>query len=92
MCVIKVNGTEIPIGKYPTLQRNMTVTRDFTHVIPKPPMVVVHINEHPAHAFIDIGFLGDFMSITLAKQLKIKQLQLKKPLTFSLQSKICDQK
>lgn len=74
MCMIEVHGTEVPIEKYSTLQRNMAVTRDFTQMILKLLVVMMHINRHLAHALIDTGSLVDFMSITLAEQLKIEWL------------------
>jgi hypothetical protein len=47
-------------------------------------VVVVHINGCPAWALIDMGSLADFMSSTLADQLKIKRITLEKPLTIQL--------
>ncbi|KAG2061438.1 hypothetical protein BDR06DRAFT_978924 [Suillus hirtellus] len=51
---------------------------------PKPIVVTVHINGHPARALIDSGSLLDFMSVTLADQLKIPRIELVKPIIVQL--------
>lgn len=53
-------------------------------MIPKPVVVVVEVNGHPARALIDIGSLADFMSATLAEQLDVTHIELAKPLTVQL--------
>jgi len=82
--LIELNGQQVAQGRYPVIQRNAAVTQDFRRLIPKPIVVVVHINGCPARALIDTGSLADFMSSTLADQLKIKQITLEKPLTIQL--------
>ncbi|KIN92989.1 hypothetical protein M404DRAFT_36508 [Pisolithus tinctorius Marx 270] len=57
---------------------------DFTHKVPKPLVVVVHVNGQPAHALIDTGSLADFMSVMLAEQPNVKKIPLEKPLTIQL--------
>ena len=52
--------------------------------VPKPIIVTVYINGHPARALIDSGSLGDFISSTLADQLGLKKLALPKPMTVQL--------
>jgi len=47
-------------------------------------VVVVHLNGHPTWALIDTGSLANFMSSTLADQLKVKKIPLDKPLTIQL--------
>ena len=69
---------------YSTWQRNAAITRDFTRTIPRPVVVTVHIEGRPARALIDTGCLADFMSVALAEQLRVKRLQLTKPLTIQL--------
>ena len=82
--VIEINGVQVPSGTYPALQRNLSTTRDFKWLIPKPVVVVVEINGHPARALIDTGLLADFMSANLAEQLNIPCIELAKPLTIQL--------
>jgi Retroviral aspartyl protease len=42
-------------------------------ILPKPIVVQVRINGYPAQALIDSRSLGDFMSSTLADQLKVRR-------------------
>jgi hypothetical protein len=63
-------GVQVAQGRYPALQRNSAMTRDMVRAIPKPVVVVTHINAQPAWALIDTGSLADFMSLTTAEQLK----------------------
>ena len=53
-------------------------------VCPKPVIVVVQINGQPCRALLDSGSLSDFMSTTLADQLKVKLELLDKPLPLQL--------
>ena len=69
---------------YPALERNAAITKDVAQTIPKPVVVVVHVNEQPARALVDTGSLADFMSLNLAKQLKVKRIWLEKPLPIQL--------
>ncbi|KAG2048133.1 hypothetical protein BDR06DRAFT_896077, partial [Suillus hirtellus] len=82
--LVELNGQQVAPGRYPAIQRNAATTRDFKRLIPKPVVVVVHINERPARALIDMGSLADFMSSTLAEQLQVKRIALEKPLTIQL--------
>ncbi|KAG2152977.1 uncharacterized protein EDB93DRAFT_1102748 [Suillus bovinus] len=82
--LVELNGQQVALGKYPAIQRNAAVTRDFRRLIPKPVVVMAHINGCPIRVLIDTGSLADFMSSTLADQLKIKHIQLEKPLTIQL--------
>ncbi|KIO06696.1 hypothetical protein M404DRAFT_66349, partial [Pisolithus tinctorius Marx 270] len=81
---IRVKGSSARTEDRTTLQRNASITKDFMRKIPKPLVVVVHINGHPTRALIDTGSLADFMSITLAEQLRVKRVPLEKPLTIQL--------
>ena len=67
-----------------TVQRNATHLKDFTRKVPRLVVVVVRINGHPTRALIDSGSLGDFMSTTLADQLKVGKIPLEKPLPVQL--------
>ena len=55
-----------------------------TRLIPKPIIVVIHIEGQPARALIDTGSLADFMSLNFAEQLNVPKVKLKKPLTIQL--------
>ena len=52
--------------------------------LPKPIIIKVTVNDHPARALLDSGSLGDFMSSTLADQLGIKKEPLIVPLALQL--------
>ncbi|KAG2119711.1 uncharacterized protein F5147DRAFT_563758 [Suillus discolor] len=80
--LIELNGQQVVPGRYPAIQRNSAIARDFKRLIPKPVVVVAHVNGCPVRALIDMGSLADFMSSTLADQLKVKQIPLEKPLTI----------
>ncbi|KIK33352.1 hypothetical protein CY34DRAFT_27054 [Suillus luteus UH-Slu-Lm8-n1] len=82
--VVELNGQQIPAGTYPALQRGSAVTKDLKRLIPKPVVVLVHVNGHPARALIDSGSLSDFMSVTLAEQLKVPRQELTKPIVVQL--------
>jgi hypothetical protein len=82
--VVELNGQQIPAGTYPALQRGSAVTKDFKRVIPKPVVVTVSMNGRPARALIDSGSLSDFMSVTLADQLKVNKVELTKPIVVQL--------
>ena len=81
---LEINGVKVPRGSYAGLQRNATIPKDFTRMVPKPVVIVAHINGHPARALLDTGSLGDFMSTALADQLKVRKVPLKKPLPLQL--------
>jgi len=72
------------LSRFSAIQRNAAVTRDFKCTIPKPIVVVVHVNGQPAHALIDMGSLADFVSLTLVEQLRLEHVMLEKPLTIQL--------
>ena len=60
------------------------MTRDFKRTIPKPIVVVAHVNGQPARALIDTGSLADFVSLTLVEQLRLERVMLEKLLTIQL--------
>ena len=69
---LHIHGVQIPRGVYPAIQRNAAVAKDLTRTVPRPIVVTVKIDGHPARALLDSGSLGDFLSSTLADQLKVK--------------------
>ena len=81
---ISLAGVQIPQGTIAALQRNASIPKDFTRVVPKPIVVVVWINGQPVHALLDSGSLGDFVSTSIADQLKLSKVELLKPLALQL--------
>lgn len=81
---IELYHTRFTPSRFSAIQRNATVTRDFKCTIPKPIVVVVHVNSQPAQALIDTGSLANFVSLTLVEQLKLECVMLEKPLTIQL--------
>ena len=71
-------------SKFSAIQRNAAVMRDFKRTIPKPIVVVAHVNGQPVRALIDTGSLADFVLLTLVEQLKLTRVMLEKPLTIQL--------
>jgi len=57
---------------------------DLARQFPKPIIVTVHVDGQPVHALLDSGSLSDFMSTTLADQLKLHTDILTKPLPVQL--------
>ncbi|KAG6879087.1 hypothetical protein C0992_005295 [Termitomyces sp. T32_za158] len=82
--VIKLNGQQIEAGTYSALQRNTARRKAETRLVPKPLVVVVQINGHPARALIDSGSLGNFMSTTIVEQLKVDKQELPEVLPVQL--------
>jgi len=71
-------------SRFSAIQRNAAVMRDFKCTIPKPIVVVAHVNGQPVRALIDTGSLADFVSLTLVEQLQLERVMLEKPLTIQL--------
>ncbi|KAF8079210.1 hypothetical protein FPV67DRAFT_1776248 [Lyophyllum atratum] len=82
--IIELFGQQIRPGTLPAIQRNTVITRDASRTIPRPIVIVVSVNGHPARALIDSGSLSDFMSTNLAQQLGVEKVQLEKPLVVQL--------
>ena len=80
---LELNGVQVPRGTYPAVQRNAASVKA-SRVVPKPIVITVKINNHPARALLDSGSLGDFMSSTLADQLKVDRVKLELPLGLQL--------
>ena len=79
--VLKLNRQQIPVGTYPSIQCNAAFTKDPSRRVPKPLVIVVHINGHPARALVDSGSLGNFISSTLVQQLNIEKKELTSPVS-----------
>ena len=79
-----LGGIQVDRSKYPALQRNAAQIKGNPRVLPKPIVVKVTVNDHPARALLDSGSLGDFMSSTLADQLGINKEPLSTPLALQL--------
>ncbi|KAH7902880.1 hypothetical protein BJ138DRAFT_257217 [Hygrophoropsis aurantiaca] len=73
-----------PVADTNSLHRSAARVKDFDRVLPKPIVVIVHINGEPVCALLDSGSQSDFMSTTLADQLKLKREPLAKPLPVQL--------
>ncbi|KDQ13875.1 hypothetical protein BOTBODRAFT_110874, partial [Botryobasidium botryosum FD-172 SS1] len=58
--------------------------KDFNRRVPKSLVVEVKINDKPVCALLDSGSLADFMSTTLADQLKVPLTQLAKQLSVQM--------
>ncbi|KAG2136996.1 hypothetical protein DEU56DRAFT_756131 [Suillus clintonianus] len=82
--LVELNGQQVAEGTYPSIQHNTAIMRDFKRMIPKPVVIVVQINGRPTRALVDTGSLADFISSTLADQLRVKHMALEKPLTIQL--------
>lgn len=79
-----LNGVQVAHGTYPAMQRNAASVKYPSQIVPKPVVITVKINGHPARALIDSRSLGDFMSTTLADQLKLTKEKLEVPLGLQL--------
>jgi hypothetical protein len=81
---LDLSGIQVDRNKYPNLQRNASLVKGGSRILPKPIVLQVKINGQPARALVDSGSLGDFMSTTLADQLKVKKVTLNAPLGLQL--------
>lgn len=84
LIVVELNGQQVERGTYPALQRNTSAAKDPSRAVPKPLVVTVKINGHPARALLNSGSLGDFLSTTIVDQLGLKKVQLQTPLALQL--------
>ena len=73
---IELYHARITPSRFSAIQRNAAVMRDFKHTIPKPIIIVAHVNGQPMQALIDTGSLADFMSLTLVEQLRLGCIML----------------
>lgn len=81
---LNLAGIQVDHHKYLHLQWNMASVEEDTWILPKPIVVQVRINGQLAWALVDSRSLGDFMSSTLADQLKVKRETLDAPLGLQL--------
>ena len=82
--MVELGGVQVDRNKYPALQRNAAQVKGNQRILPKPIVVRVTVNGHPARALLDSGSLGDFMSTTLADQLEVEKKILDTPLALQL--------
>jgi hypothetical protein len=73
-----------PEGSFAALQRNASRMKSDVRMIPRPVVISVCINGEECQALLDSGSLGDFMSTTLAEQLKVERQPLDTQLTVQL--------
>jgi hypothetical protein len=66
------------------LEQNSSRVKNSDRICLKPVVVVVHIDGQPCCTLLDSGSLSDFMSTTLANQLKLKLELFDKPLPIQL--------
>ena len=81
---IEVGGIQVNRNKYPALQRNAAHIKEKSRILPKPVVIKVTLNDHPARALLDSGSLGDFISSTLADQLGLTRTVLDTPVSLQL--------
>jgi hypothetical protein len=78
------HGVQVTRGTFPAMQRNAAAVKAPGRPVPKPVVITVKINDHPARALLDSGSLGDFISTTLADQLRLNKEILEVPLGLQL--------
>jgi RNase H-like domain found in reverse transcriptase/Reverse transcriptase (RNA-dependent DNA polymerase)/Retroviral aspartyl protease len=67
-----------------SLKRNAARVKQPDRICPKPLVVVVKVDGHSCCALLDSGSFSDFISTTVADQLKLKLIILDKPLPLQL--------
>ena len=67
-----------------SVSRNGAKPRDPTRKIPQPIVIDLTINGKVVRALIDTGSLSDFISNTVADQLKLNRVRLQTPITCQL--------
>ncbi|TFK17822.1 hypothetical protein FA15DRAFT_604354, partial [Coprinopsis marcescibilis] len=82
--VLELFGQQVAPGTYPGIQRNASRRKEVPRNVPRPVVVEAMIEGHRVRALIDSGSLGDFMSATLAEQLKLKRIELASPISMNL--------
>ena len=82
--LLDLGGMQVDRNQYPSLQRNAALVKNRKHVLPKPIVIRITVNGHPARALLDSGSLGDFISSTLADQLLVEKQTLESPLPLQL--------
>ena len=82
--ILELHRIQVDRNKYPALQRNAAQEKGNQRVLPKPIVIRVTVDGHPARALLDSRLLGDFMSSTLADQQNVKKVILSTPLALQL--------
>ena len=75
---------QVDCNKYVSIQRNAAKVKGSERLLPKPVVIKVKIDGHPARALVDSRSLGDFISSTLVDQLKLKRNILDKAIGLQL--------
>ena len=73
-----------PLAEGVMMERNSSLPKDFERLIPKPFVLSAKINGKEVRALLDSGSVGDFISTTLADQLKLPLQHLLVPLPCQL--------
>jgi hypothetical protein len=79
---LEFNAMQIGRNSDPGVQRNAASVKH--RIAPRTIVISVKINGQPARALVDTGSMGDFISTTLADQLKVKKVFLDEPLSLLL--------
>lgn len=84
--VPELGGVQVGRDKFPSSQYNTTqINLKGNHRwLPKPIVLKVNVNGHPAQALLDSGALGDFISSALTDKLGLKRRMLDSPLSLQL--------
>jgi hypothetical protein len=81
---INVFGMQVNQNRYLSLPQNAATPKDKWCILPKPVVVRILVNGQPVQALLNSGLLSDFMSTTLADQLKVKKDPLDSPMVLQL--------
>ena len=83
---LELGVIQVDQNKYVAVQCNAARVKSSERLLPKPIVIKVSIDGHPARALVDSGSLGDFVSLTLVDQLKLKCTLLDKAVGLQLHS------
>ena len=84
---IKKRGTKKRVSDpegIPAVERTTLRVKDKTRKLPEPIVIEVKVNGHPIRALLDTGSMADFLSTTIADQLRLTRVTYEKPLTVQL--------
>lgn len=82
--LVELNRQQVAPRWFPAIERNSAIAQDFKCLILKPIVITIHINRQPTKALVNMKSLANFISSTLADQLRVKHIMLDKPLTIQL--------
>ncbi|EUC58433.1 aspartyl protease [Rhizoctonia solani AG-3 Rhs1AP] len=68
----------------PPMEWNASKPKDKERKVPRPIVIELYINGHPARALLDSGSHGDFISTTLVDQLKLPKYRLATPIPLQM--------